>query len=554
MKHLFSALLLCLAFSVAAQTTEKENPGLQEITISALKGPLQFLSSDWMQGRETGEKGMFIAADYISSMFQVYGAEPAGDTETQFPTWAERQQGKQLQKSTTYFQDFSLIKYKASPIQSFEIVSTTAENSTKLLLNYKTDFYMSTPSIGSAFDGQVVFAGYGLCDPEDGYDDYAAIDVKGKIVVYLQGFPGHKDTNSLAYKKFKRLTAHNESLPVYNKQKIAARKGAVAIIELEAGSSNLPDFAQNYPVRFNSPYYEGDVEMPRNKLRYSLQSDSIKSSPPEIFLSLAAVNYLFDGTGVKMHQFENDLASNPKPQSCILKNKSIRYNFTVESELIKARNVVAIIKGQDTSKCIVIGAHYDHLGMYDGYIWNGADDNASGTVGVLTLAKAFKANGSKPAVNLVFAAWTGEEKGLLGSKYYVQHTPKNHGKVLMNINFDMISRDGPKDSLGNEFSVSYLKGYNSLKEIAETTQKTIEPGMKLKLRESAGKGGGSDHAPFAAKGIPFMGYMAGFHEEYHNPGDAETKANYQKMRSIIRHAFVSLAKIQTEKAWTRNGR
>jgi Zn-dependent M28 family amino/carboxypeptidase len=189
--------------------------------------------------------------------------------------------------------------------------------------------------------------------------------------------------------------------------------------------------------------------------------------------------------------------------------------------------------------------------MYDGYIWNGADDNASGTVGVMTLAKAFMANAKKPAVNLVFAAWTGEEKGLLGSKYYVNNTPKEHGKVVLNINFDMISRDSPKDSLGNEFSVSYLKGFNQLKEISETTQKAYEPGMKLKMRESSGKGGGSDNAPFAAKGIPFLSYMAGFHEDYHNPGDEVSKANFNKMLSILRHAYMNIYEIQEKRLWQK---
>jgi hypothetical protein len=369
--------------------------------------------------------------------------------------------------------------------------------------------------------------------------------------VYIEGFPGHKDSTSIAYKKFKRLTAHVESLPVYNKERIAANKGAAAIIAIGTDGSSMPEITKNHPFRFNSAYYEGDEEMSRNKYRYGLPTDSIKTSIPEIQLSRRAINYLLDGTDVNIKQFENDLAKAPKPASRVLKNKSIRYKTTLESELISARNVLAVIKGEDTTQCIVIGAHYDHLGMYDGYIWNGADDNASGTVGVMTLAKAFMANAKKPAVNLVFAAWTGEEKGLLGSKYYVNNTPKEHGKVVLNINFDMISRDSPKDSLGNEFSVSYLKGFNQLKEISETTQKAYEPGMKLKMRESSGKGGGSDNAPFAAKGIPFLSYMAGFHEDYHNPGDEVSKANFNKMLSILRHAYMNIYEIQEKRLWQK---
>jgi hypothetical protein len=551
MKHLLSILFLLLNCSAFSQQTDINNAGLHEITIPVIKGQLDFLASDWTEGRETGEKGMFMAADYIASMFQVYGTAPAGDIETIIPKRAERQKGKQMQKIRTWFQDFSLIKYKTSPDQAFEIITTNSESRTKLTLNYKTDYYMQVPSIGSGFEGQVVFAGYGLCDPENGYNDYENIDIKGKIVVYLEGYPGHNDSNSIAYKKFRKLTEHIESLPVYNKERIAAGKGAVAIIEIPDEGTSMPEITKNYPVRFNSSVYEGDAEMPQNKFRYSIPSDSIKSAVPQFSLSRRAVNSLLDGTGINIRQFEKDLAQTPKPASGILKNKSISYKITVESELITTRNVLAMVKGADTSKCIVIGAHYDHLGMYDGYIWNGADDNASGTVGVMTLAKAFVASNVKPAVNLIFAAWTGEEKGLLGSKYYVQHTPKDHGKVVLNMNFDMISRNSTKDTLGNEFSVSYLKGYSQLKDISESTQKTFEPEMKIKMRESAGKGGGSDNAPFAAKGIPFVSYMAGFHDDYHNPGDEISKANYKKMCGIIRHAYLNILEIQSKKCWLK---
>ena len=118
-----------------------------------------------------------------------------------------------------------------------------------------------------------------------------------------------------------------------------------------------------------------------------------------------------------------------------------------------------------------MGAHYDHLGKFDGWIWNGADDNASGTVGVMTIAKAFKATGKKPEKSVIFAAWTGEEKGLWGSKYFVQEAKKKDMNVVLNLNYDMIARDVESDTLKNKASMVYTKANSGIEEI---TKKNIE--------------------------------------------------------------------------------
>ena len=119
----------------------------------------------------------------------------------------------------------------------------------------------------------------------------------------------------------------------------------------------------------------------------------------------------------------------------IIKNKKLHVKTCLEAKTIKCRNVLGMIEGKNPDEIIVVGGHYDHLGIHDGFIWNGADDNASGTVGVMTIAKAFMASGVQPEKTIIFAAWTGEEKGLYGSKYFVSKAEKEHGKVILKLKF-----------------------------------------------------------------------------------------------------------------------
>ena len=196
------------------------------------------------------------------------------------------------------------------------------------------------------------------------------------------------------------------------------------------------------------------------------------------------------------------------------------------------------IEGKNKDEYIVVGGHYDHLGKWDGWIWNGADDNASGTVGVMTIAKAFMATGKKPEKSIVLAAWTGEEKGLWGSKYFVQEAQKNNLNVLLNLNYDMIARNTEKDSLKNQASMVYTKAYSGIEELTIQNLDTYQINLDLNYRPAERPGGGSDHAPFAQAGIPVFYFMAAMHPDYHQPSDELDKVNWEKMTNIIRIGFL----------------
>jgi Zn-dependent M28 family amino/carboxypeptidase len=198
-----------------------------------------------------------------------------------------------------------------------------------------------------------------------------------------------------------------------------------------------------------------------------------------------------------------------------------------------------MIEGEKKDEFIVVGAHYDHVGKYNGWIWNGADDNASGTVGVMTIAKAFKATGKKPEKTVIFALWTGEEKGLWGSRYFVREAIKQDMNIVLNLNYDMIARDTEDDIQKNKAMMTYTKANEGIAEITKKHIEDFEINLDLSYRASERPAGGSDHAPFAQENIPIFYFMAAMHPDYHLPSDELSKINWGKMVNIIKLGFLN---------------
>lgn len=542
---LLTGILMTASLLLTAQndSTSYDN-GIKSITEQAVKGQLDFLASDWTEGRGTAMRGEYIASDYIASMFSVYGIEPAGDFKWHYPSWEERKNGAEPYRYRTYFQELTLIKYKMGEIQIFEL-SSGAES---YKFAYKTDFTMNAGAIGREIESPIVFVGYGFVNEEEKYDDYKEMDVEGKIIVRLSGYPGQYDTACEAYKKFHPQGRYAEYYLGQKKNKIAAEKGVAAIIEISPGYDRTSRWTVNTPFRYKKDYYEGEEEL-NTIYKYSLSvpGDSIKISPLSLNLSKRAAHELFRNTGINIESWEENVKEKMKPNSMVLKGKSARISSSVESELVKARNVLGVIPGKDTTEAIVLGAHYDHLGMFDGYIWNGADDNASGTVGVMTIAKACMATGEKPERSIVFAAWTGEEKGLIGSRYFVEHPYLPIEDIKFHLNYDMISRDGENDSLGVECRMSYTAGNLFLEENTNKFIKQYDINLNINMRPTMNKGGGSDHSSFARKDVPFFYFMAGWHDEYHTPMDEIELVNYRKMTDIIKVGFLNIWTLATQK-------
>lgn len=536
----FLLILTLIHFVTPGQAQDVKQKGLDAITLQAVQGQLEFLSSDWTEGRATGTQGAYMAADYIASLFKVYGLQPGGDSKIIWPSRAERMAGKRPTQESTYFQGFNLLEYKNGDQHELSLFEQGPTGNRTTNFEYQVDFSVRASDVGMELDAPVVFVGYGVVDKESGYDDYKGVDVKGKIVMMLSGYPGMRDADSKAFKTFEPIYKGGGRSLMRHKNEMANENEVAGIIEISVEGETPVSWASNLPFRYNSGNYEG--EQPRASYyttRMKHPGNELSSSPVNVFLSPRAANELLKGSGVDLLTYEESVKNSMKPAAKELAGKKLYLKTTVDSKIIRAQNVVGVLPGKDTTEIIVIGAHYDHLGIHDGWIWNGADDNASGTVGVMSIAKACMATGEKPEKTIVFCAWTGEEKGLLGSRYFADH-PYQDAKMLLNLNYDMISRDDANDTLGVKCSMNYTKAYPVLEELTTANIEAFDLDLEVRFRPAERPRGGSDHSSFSAKDVPIMYFMAGFPPEYHQPEDHINLVNFDKMVDIIKVGYLNI--------------
>lgn len=543
MKKLNLALLCLVLISQFTFSQSEIDKGLKAIDKEVLRGQLDFLASDWMEGRNTAEKGAHMAADYIASMFRVYGLKPGGDMQWIRPSREERSKGKKSYEEQTYFQNFPLIQYTEGDEQIFSIIEKSKHGERRYNLNYKTDFSLYVASHGIECTAPLVFVGYGHIDKDKGYDDYKGVDVQGKIIVRLNGLPGYKDKTSAAYEKLIPKDRYARWAMYDKKDEIAAEKGAIAIIEITPGDDGTLDWAKNTPFHYRSTTYQGPAKY-NPYVRLRTPGDNIGKNLTAVHLTPRAINHLFEGTDIDLVKYEKKAARLEKQKHFELK-KSVHIKTSVDSKIVKARNVIGVIEGEKDDEFIVVGAHYDHLGVKNGFIYNGADDNGSGTVGIMSIAKAVMATGKKPEKTIIFTAWTGEEKGLIGSKYYCENPTVPLEEIKYYANYDMISRN-VKDTAGVKCYYSYTKSSEALKTISEENINKYALNLELKYRAMTRPVGGSDHVAFAKKGIPVTCMITGLHDEYHTPKDVIQKVNYDKMLEVVKLGFINIWRFSNE--------
>jgi hypothetical protein len=533
----FIIIVLATSFFNFSSAQDAKEMGLNAITEQAVQGQLEFLASDWTEGRATGQPGAYMAADYIASIFKIYGLQPGGDVAYTKVSRAERREGKRPEKYGTFYQSFDLIEYEPGKEQSLALVNKGKEGTQTTIFGYHTDFGVRTSDVAVEIESPIVFVGYGFKDDKSGYNDFKGVDVKGKIILRMSGYPGHKDPESIAFQKI----GEQSRWGIYRaKNEAAAEMGVSAVIEIDPETDFAAYWADNLPFRYNSGNYEGEkARASYYSTRMKLPGDDLAGSPTQLNVSNRVLNEILKGTGIDLVAFEESVVSSLKPDSKAIRGKVLRLKTSVDSKMIKARNVLGVLPGKDTSEIIVVGGHYDHLGIHDGWIWNGADDNASGTVGVMTIAKACMATGEKPEKTIVFCAWTGEEKGLLGSHYFADH-PYNDAKMLLNLNYDMISRDNADDTQGVKCSMVYTEKHEIIKTLADQHNEKYGLGLDIRYRPSERPRGGSDHSSFSAKDVPVFYFMAGFPPEYHQPDDHVELVNFDKMTKIIRLGYLNI--------------
>jgi hypothetical protein len=531
---LLAACLLQLA-PLSAQVAPKDK-GLESITMDVIKGQLEFLASDWMEGRQTGEKGFYLASDYVASMFKVFGVSPAGDAgiggRGQRPVAGAPRQAP----AKTYFQNFTLIESQPGGSSMFSVKKGGREYN----FDEGIDFILGRGASSAKFEAPVVFVGYGYADKEKGVDEFAGVDVKGKIILRLSGFPGYNDKESPMYKK---LVGENQraSFEISRKKNDAlAALGVVGVIDITVNQ----DVAKRWGVyKFNNTMSPAEDNYTRtNWTSLRMDGKEVTTNPVTITVTEKVINLFLKDSGIDIEKYEKDAAAGTvKPKPVLIAGTSAGLTVNSKSRRINVRNVVAMIEGENPNEIVAVGAHLDHMGIDNGKIWNGADDNASGTVAVMTLAKAFAASGVKPKRTIVFCAWTGEEEGLYGSEYFTQYPAI--GKIsnyTFYMNFDMISRDEVRDTAKNMAGITYTKAYPKLEEITKTTVGQYKFNLNMKYVSSDAPTGGSDYTAFSENKIPVIAWMAAMHPEYHQPSDQINLVNWNKMLDIIKLGYLQL--------------
>jgi hypothetical protein len=495
MKTKLSTLIVFILFTAAYIFPQLKIS--DKTSLNYLKTNLQFLASDELEGRETGTRGEKLAAMFIASELQKYGVKPYGD-------------------NGTYFQNIKLSTGVYGPDSKIQLTGT--DGSPLFDLSAGNDFLKAGTAIGDPsllnISASIVMTGYGITAPEFKYDDYASVDVKGKIVLAMTGEPYSEDDN---YFRGKRTTQYST---ISAKVENAMKHGAVGILFLP----------ESWRITFWDTYkknsFKGTLTPPSNPAGIKMI--------PALVLSEEAAKKILTGEEVTYEKIKADADKKTDYKPFELKKKA-KYNLVDNSQIKMAMNVVGIIEGSDPklkNEFVLLSAHFDHVGVNKDVVFNGADDDGSGTVSVLETARIMNENKlNKRSVIALFN--TGEEKGLWGSGYAANNSSFIPNTVA-DINIDMDGREKPNSiyAIGsNKLSTEF---YNLIRDV---NSKTVKMELDYKFDDPKDPERffyRSDHYNFALKGIPIVFFFDDMKSDYHKSTDDVEKINFEKMLKVVK--------------------
>jgi hypothetical protein len=464
-----SAIVLLLVTSALAQAGED----------SDLMGHLRYLASDELKGRGNGTPELEQAANYVAELFREYGLQPAGDEET-------------------YFQEFDVSMGRSLGPENQVILETGTE---QIRLEVRRDYVPLTSGPDTVVQGPLVFAGFGISAPELAYDDYRDLDVRGKIVLVFEHEPQEQVEES--------LFAGRELTPyatILHKVMNARNRGAAGVILLSDSFNHSP----------------GQESRSRRSRVEQIGIHSVRLTPEWS-------KRLFETAGRDLTEVVEEINGHSTAVAF-----DLGVTGTVSLDVVKVqhtvRNVLGFLPGQ-TDQIIIMGAHYDHLGLGTtgslapepiDQVHNGADDNASGTAALLQLAQDFT-TGSPLQQGLLFIAFAGEELGLLGSRYYTEHPTLPLENTIAMLNMDMIGRSQGNLLIGG---VGTTAEFRRILDEVQTTS-------PLRFSYSDSSRGSSDHLSFSSKKVPVLFFFSGLHNDYHRPSDDWERINVQTLQQIL---------------------
>jgi Zn-dependent M28 family amino/carboxypeptidase len=483
---------LIAALLGAAGTAGAQTPPAG-ITADELREHVRTLASDEFEGRGAGTEGNEKAAAYIVQQFRAAGLKPAGD-------------------AGGYTQSFEFVKaLELGPGNTLTLaVPTTGGSARELTLAPDADFRPLGFSSSASVQGEVVFVGYGISAPDKGYDDYAGLDVAGKVVMMLRHSPEgnnpHGELNALTALRVKARTARE--------------KGAAAMLLVEGPA-------------------EGDED---NLMSMSYDYSFAASGIPAVQVKRASLAPLLEAHGVTLKQLQDSINASKKPRSIPFPGATASLRTDVVQVKARAVNVLGVLPGRDPAvkdEVIALGAHFDHLGWGgrgsgslrpdEPAIHNGADDNASGSSALLELAEEFGRRASSLRRSVLFIAFNAEERGLLGSNHYVSHPTLPLARTVAMINMDMVGR--LKDDQLTVYGIATSPAWDSL------ITRLNREGGGFSVKQVADGVGPSDHSSFYTKEVPVLFFFTGTHDDYHKPSDDWQTLNYDGHQRVARFVY-----------------
>lgn len=525
MRRLLTARGLLLALVLASQplVAQDRAPQNDSIQQADLKADVYFLANDLTEGRLVGTRGYALAAEFVKSRFERLGLTPAGE------------QG-------SYFLPFNLTVATLGAENTCEVV----HNGVALQLQRGHDYYPHRFGASGRVTGGLVFAGFGITSPGLSHDDYRDA-VKGKIALVLDHEPGERDPAS----PFDGVVSAEAAVP-FRKVLAAQEAGAIGVLFVSdvhnhPGPQDFAAEAQGYwpatPPRIDR-FFLADY---LNKIRI-----------PAAQISVAAASMLIRDT----HRSLDDLARSAETARGLvpvpIPGPEVTLAQTVLRHSVPDRSIAALMEGSDPQlkdEVVIVSAHHDHEGADGSQIFNGADDNVSGTVAVIDIAEAYvlaaKA-GQRPRRSVLFIVFGSEERGpLLGSWAYTERPVRPLSKTVAVLNMDMIGRNmevpvgGGRRFLGldvqsaesNSQSVNLIGHSRSAALKAAVEQSNRRLGLVLKMNLDNNVSNllrRSDQWPFLQRGVPAVWFHTGLHPDYHTTNDRPEKINYEKMERVAR--------------------
>ncbi len=525
---LFLLLTLALQSTLSAQTATKANSPSRKaadvITADLLKDYLYYVASDEMEGRDTPSRGLDLTAKFIALNLKRWGFRPAGD-------------------DGTFFQKIALRR---------DVVD---DANTSIQINdqkfaYGEDLIRVAGNGTGAMSAPIVYAGDGWMIKSKNLNPYQGLDVKGKyIAVYGEGIASGNNLVPLPAGLTNSDLVGNRGTDWADAVSYARANGAAGVIVL--------------PSKF---LLDNWLAVKQSFSRNRMYVEKFAENAPQMTLSAPAPNVFISSSKFANALFENESA-NPlsgaaKTSFDLAASKKINMNVAVKPERIMTQNVVAVWEGGDPqlkAEMVAVGAHYDHVGTNpnakgEDKIWNGADDDGSGTVSVLAIAESLAKSPKRPKRSVLLVWHCGEEKGLWGSEYFNKYPTVDIKKVVAQLNIDMIGRSrkpndaNPKNAnLTGENAVYVIGSEMMSSKLAAVTKATNDTYLKLDYdykyddpKDPNRFFFRSDHFNYAQNGIPIVFWFDGVHEDYHQPGDEPQKIDYTKMQNIARTIFLTM--------------